>query len=60
VGEILTKSYDIICRTGLHCAPKIFRCLGCGSTVRLSLSRFTTDEELDAVISAVKDITDEI
>ncbi|WMJ84013.1 aminotransferase class V-fold PLP-dependent enzyme [Oscillospiraceae bacterium LTW-04] len=56
VGDILTESYDIICRSGLHCAPRIFENLGCKSTVRLSLSRFTTDEEVDAVISAVRDI----
>lgn len=56
VGYILTESYNVICRTGLHCAPKIFGCLGCGSTVRLSLSRFTTDAEVDTVVSAVRDI----
>jgi hypothetical protein len=60
VGEILTQSYDIICRNGLHCAPKIFPCLGCVSTVRLSLSRFTSYEELDETITAVKDINDEV
>jgi selenocysteine lyase/cysteine desulfurase len=56
VGYILTESYDVICRTGLHCAPKIFGCLGRASTVRLSLSRFTTDAEVDTVVSAVRDI----
>ncbi len=56
VGYILQESYDMICRTGLHCAPKLFECLGVKETVRLSLSRFTTKEELDAVIEAVEDI----
>lgn len=57
IGFILQESYDIICRTGLHCAPKIFSCLGLPETVRLSLSGFTTAEELDTVISAIEDIT---
>jgi cysteine desulfurase/selenocysteine lyase len=56
VGFILQESYDIICRTGIHCAPRIFSCLPWDESVRLSLSRFTTKDELDAVISAVKDI----
>ena len=57
-GFILTDSYDIICRNGLHCAPKIFACLGKpDGTVRFSLSRFTTLDEADAVADAVKDIT---
>lgn len=56
VGYMLEESYDIICRTGLHCAPKLFSCLGVPETVRLSLSRFTSREEVDAVIEAVRDI----
>jgi len=59
VGYILSESYDIICRTGLHCAPKLFGCLDRqGGTVRLSMSRFTTMEEVDVAVSAVKDICD--
>lgn len=57
VGYILGESFDIICRSGLHCAPKLFANLGCPATVRLSLSRFTTEEEIDEVINAVKEIT---
>ena len=56
VGYILSESYDIVCRTGIHCAPKLFPLQGAGQTVRLSLSRFTADEEVEAVISAVEDI----
>lgn len=55
-GFMLQESCGIICRTGLHCAPKIFSCLKVPETVRLSLSRFTTAEEIDQVISAVEDI----
>lgn len=55
-GFMLQESYDIVCRTGLHCAPKIFSCLNTPETVRLSLSRFTTMEEINEVIAAVEDI----
>lgn len=55
-GFMLQESYDIICRTGLHCAPKIFSCLKVPETIRLSLSRFTSAEEIETVISAVEDI----
>lgn len=55
VGEVLYKSFDIVCRTGLHCAPRIHACLGTGpqGTIRLSLSRFTTPAEIDYCIQAV-------
>ncbi|MEG1789762.1 MAG: aminotransferase class V-fold PLP-dependent enzyme [Oscillospiraceae bacterium] len=55
-GFILTESCGITCRTGLHCAPKIFPCLGERETVRFSLSRFTENDELDAAVRAVEDI----
>ena len=59
-GFLLEDSYDIICRTGLHCAPKIFAPIGRdGGTVRLSMSRFTSDEEISEVISAVGEIAGE-
>ncbi len=55
-GFLLEEGCGVLCRTGLHCAPKIFSCLGVPETVRLSLSRFTTEEEVSAVIQAVEDI----
>ena len=56
-GYLLSESYDIICRTGLHCAPKIFGCIGrTEGTVRFSLSRFTTMDEIYFAIDAVRDI----
>ncbi|WP_434798898.1 aminotransferase class V-fold PLP-dependent enzyme [Terrisporobacter vanillatitrophus] len=60
VGEILQMSFDIICRSGLHCAPLIHKCLKTSprGTVRISLSRFTTEEEVDYFISSIKDIID--
>lgn len=56
VGFMLSDSYDIVCRWGLHCAPRIFPDLGVMQTLRFSLSRFTTDDEINYAISAVRDI----
>ena len=38
IGEILQMSFDIICRSGLHCAPLIHKCLKTSpnGTVRLA------------------------
>lgn len=57
-GDILYSNYEIICRTGLHCAPWILPFIGAGKdgTVRISLSRFTTQDEMECLISAVKEI----
>jgi cysteine desulfurase/selenocysteine lyase len=58
VGYALDSSYDITVRTGLHCAPLLLKPLGVHpwGTVRASPSYFTTDEEMDTFIHAVKDI----
>lgn len=58
IGEILYGSYGIVCRTGLHCAPKILPGLGMGpkGTVRISLSRFTTREEIEVLLEALEEI----
>lgn len=58
-ADILTGSYDIILRTGLHCAPEIMESIGMqGGTLRLSLSRFTTDDEVEQVLCAVRDVVE--
>jgi len=57
VADLMLGSYDIICRHGLHCAPKIFDCLNEPlGTVRISLSRFTTEDEIAELLQAVADI----
>lgn len=54
-GDILSGSYDIICRVGLHCAPDILEDIRKPrGSVRLSFSRFSTKEELDIVLEAVE------
>jgi len=59
LGGLLLDSYDIIVRSGLHCAPLVFDCLGLSSqlgSLRLSLSRFTTHEQLQALLDALREI----
>ena len=59
VGYILQNSYGITVRTGLHCAPLIHQQLGISEygSVRVSLSDFTTHEELEILINAIREIT---
>lgn len=56
IGDMLTGGFDIICRTGLHCAPLVFPALDMPKTgsVRLSLSRFTTAAEVGETQEALK------
>lgn len=56
VGYILENSFDIVCRTGLHCAPLIHQALGSspGGSVRISPSYFTTELEVKKFIDAVR------
>ena len=59
VGTMLDVDYDIACRTGLQCAPKVH--VGIGTidihgTVRLSIGAFNTEADIDAAITAVKEI----
>lgn len=58
VGEILYKSFDLVCRTGLHCAPLIHKFLVTGEdgNIRVSLSRFTSIEDIDDTLFAIRDI----
>lgn len=55
IGEVLHKSFGIVCRTGLHCAPLIHTYLGTApaGTVRFSLSRFTTIKDIDYCLEAI-------
>jgi len=49
IGQIFQESYDIIVRTGLHCAPLIHQHIGSWpkGTVRVSCSWFTTEQEIE-------------
>ena len=61
VGTMLDVDYNIACRTGLQCAPKVHEQLGTvkiHGTVRYSLGPFSTDAHIDAAIEAVKEIAE--
>lgn len=56
VAFTLEQTAGIVARAGLHCAPHAHRTLGTmeQGVVRLSPSHFTTEEEIDRTIDAVK------
>lgn len=61
IGEILDSQYGICVRVGLHCSPSSHKSLGSferGGTIRLSPGAFTTKEEIDFTINALRDIAE--
>lgn len=58
VAHELSKEYNIMTRSGLHCAPSAHITLGTFpvGTVRFSLSHFTTLEEIDYTINSINTI----
>jgi cysteine desulfurase family protein len=58
VGPKLDEGYGVMSRVGLHCAPAAHRTIGTFpvGTVRFGLSYFNTAEEVDAAVSAVREI----
>lgn len=59
VGLRLERDFDILTRTGLHCAPAAHRTIGTfeRGTVRFSVSRFTSEADIQAAIAAVAAIS---
>lgn len=55
-AAVLASEYGIACRAGLHCAPLAHRVQGTlqSGTLRLSLSAFSDESDIDAAISAIK------
>ena len=60
VGLHLDDEYNIMCRVGLHCAPAAHKTIGTfpDGTVRFGLGAFTTEDEIDAAIQAVKELAE--
>lgn len=59
IGTILDEDFDIAVRTGYHCAPYIHKYLKDSATlgtVRIGVGQFTTKEEIDLLIKALKEI----
>ncbi len=58
-GQLLDVEHNVITRTGLHCAPRVHEGIGTAEidgTVRFSVGAFTTEDDIDRAIAAVKDI----
>jgi len=62
VGLKLDEEYEIMCRVGLHCAPAAHKTIGTfpDGTVRFGLGTFTTDDEINAAIQAVKELAESV
>jgi len=62
IADILAEDYGIAVRAGAHCAPRMHEALGTREqgAVRFSFSWFTTEEEIDAAITAVTEIAGDI
>lgn len=59
VAAILDENFDIACRAGFHCAPRVHEALGTfdrGGTVRFSLGAFTQSDDIQLAIEAVRQL----
>lgn len=56
------ETYGISNRSGLHCAPMCHKSIGTfpSGTVRLSISYFNTEEDIDYVLSVLKKASEEL
>jgi selenocysteine lyase/cysteine desulfurase len=60
VAATLDATFGIQVRSGIQCAPLMHRALqtlATGGTVRFSVGPFTMTEDIDAAISALRDIS---
>ncbi|MGB9177054.1 MAG: aminotransferase class V-fold PLP-dependent enzyme [Methanoregula sp.] len=59
VGFILARAYNVITRTGLHCAPLIHERINNGNgCVRASFSYFNTSDECKAATDAIGEVAE--
>jgi cysteine desulfurase family protein len=58
VAAILSDSFGIQVRAGLHCAPRMHQALGTapGGTIRASWGPFTTPDDIEQLIQAVREM----
>jgi len=62
VGQILDEDFNIAVRTGYHCAPYIHKYLkdeNSLGTIRVGIGKFTTEEDIMKLLSALKELADE-
>jgi selenocysteine lyase/cysteine desulfurase len=58
-GYILAKAYNLVTRTGLHCAPLVHDRIDAGKgCVRVSFSCLTTPEECRTAADAVREVAE--
>lgn len=58
-GFILARAYNVITRTGLHCAPLVHEQIDGGKgCIRASFSYFTTDDECRAATDAIREVAE--
>ncbi|HEY4544317.1 MAG TPA: aminotransferase class V-fold PLP-dependent enzyme, partial [Tissierellaceae bacterium] len=60
IEDYLSNEYNIITRSGLHCAPMVHKSMNTLKTgmVRFSFSYFNTKDEIDLVVKAIKEIVE--
>lgn len=61
IVHILSSEYDIATRGGKHCAPLAHKRMGTleQGMVRISVSSFTKDSDVDSVINAIRELSKE-
>lgn len=59
VGQNLLNNYEIITRTGLHCAPLAHKTIGTDKigTVRFGIGYFNTKGDIDIALEAIEEIS---
>lgn len=62
VSYVLDKAFDIAVRPGLHCAPLAHKTIGTfeQGVVRFSIGPFTTNDDIEKAIEAVRKISEEL
>lgn len=60
IAQRLDEEFGILCRPGLHCAPRAHSSLGTlpDGTVRLAAGLFTTAEQIDTTLAATQTIAE--
>lgn len=59
LADILDHDFDIAVRSGYHCAPYVHGLIGTennGGTVRISIGYFNTKDDIDSLISALREL----